>query len=188
MTCWVGLAGDKVSMPSFLNRLIHVSSHEENQYKYKLEMCQSHSPMAGTLHRVGSLANRGGLGSSTVHSFVSQHHPFPELCNVSLLPGASTAGMNLIQNSQCSAGCPHLFWTGYQGDFPDFCFLLCPSALSEWKCRASCPLLALFGSIPLSRLHLALMAVCVFGSPLSSQQLKNLLTTTGITWATLTDF
>lgn len=103
--------------------------------------------MTATLHRVRSLANRDGLGSRTTHSFVLQHHPFPKHCNVLLLSGANTAGMNLIQNSQCSAGCPHLFLTGYQGDFPDFCFLLCPSALPEWKCEtAVCAFLPSFGS------------------------------------------
>lgn len=135
-------------------------------------LCQSHSPMAATLHRVRSLANRDGLGSCTIHFFVSQRHPFPEHHNILLLSGESAAEMNLIQNSQCSAGCPHLFWIGLQRDFPDFCFLLCPSALNrnaKLLSVPSCPLLAL---IPLSRLHFATMVVCMFEIPLPSLQFK----------------
>lgn len=60
----------QVSMPSFLNRLIHISSHEKNQYKYKLKIVSKSQPHSSHSSGVRSLANRDGLGSCTIHSFV----------------------------------------------------------------------------------------------------------------------
>lgn len=173
MTCWAGLTGDKVSMPSFLNRLIHISSHEKNQYQYKLKLMSKSQPHGRHLHRAGSLVNRDGLGLGTVHSSVT-----PSLSSEMFYcfqgPELQEWIWSKIHNVQQDAlAYSNLATREISLTLVSlFALLHCLKGSAELLSVSSCPLLALTGSIPPSRLHLALMALCVFGSPLSSLQLK----------------